>query len=122
MKNLKNIGAMLAQAQKGCSARLLESADVSAAIRDAEKKLSDLGISKKAWLGCKIVMQPEKVCNSYRQRAEGTGVTLVRAATVWQIESVARVACGKKAHGGYRNDKLVLSEAAVMAMPREFNV
>jgi hypothetical protein len=122
MKNLKNIGDMLASAQKGCSARLLESADVDAAIRGAEKKLADLGIAKKAWLGCKIIMQPEKVCNSYRQRAEGTSVTLVRAATVWQIESVARIACGKKAHGDYRNDKLVLSDAAAMDMPREFNV
>ena len=116
---MKKIQGLLDAAQKGCRARTLEVEEVGAAVAAAENRLSELGISKKAWIGCKVIMIPERVSNGYGARADGTQVILVRAATVWQVESVGRVQCGTCPYGSGRRNKLVLSVGAVEAMPKE---
>jgi hypothetical protein len=122
MESIKKINVLLDAAQKGCSARTLAGIDVLKATTNAEKKLAELGVPKRAFVGTRIVMKPAKVANSYKARAEGTQVVLLRGNSVWQVESVARVGCGSCAFGASRKDILQLGAAAVEAMPKEYSI
>jgi hypothetical protein len=118
VKDADKLQKALDEVQKNCRARLLDIEDILYAARRAEATLENLAIPKKAWRGCRVVIEPERVTNNYDGRADGTGVTIERTATGWYVVSLGREQCRRKAYGGNGTEaRLVLTKEAKSALP-----
>ena len=96
----EKIQQLLAETQKGCSARVLNCADVQSQADAAERTLQDAGIPQKMRQGAKASILPPKVCNSYKQPAMGTHVRLERGSKAWFVTSATRGYCDSCRYGG----------------------
>ena len=95
------------EAQANAKARLLKVDDVMNAIKDAEEKLKELGIAKKYWVGCKIIIDPESV-------------PIVRKSSGWKLANVFRDKCKQEPWGRRMRAKLILSDVAHNHIPKEY--
>jgi len=95
----EKIQQILAEAQKGCSARVLNYADVQSQADAAERTLQDAGIPQKMRQGAKASILPPKVCNSYKSPAMGTHVRLLRGSKNWFVTSATRSYCDTCRYG-----------------------
>ena len=95
----EKIQQLLAETQKGCSARTIDTADVQIQSREAEDALIDAGIPQKMRQGAHASILPPKVCNSYKYQAMGTHVRLERGSKAWFVTSVSRSYADSCPHG-----------------------
>ena len=95
------------EAQANAKARLLKVDDVMNAIKDAEEKLKELGIAKKYWVGCKIIIDPESV-------------PIVRKSSGWKLANVFRDKCKQEPWGRRMRAKLIFSDVAHNHIPKEY--
>ena len=119
-KSKNKVQQMIDEAQKNAKARLLKVDDVMNAIKDAEEKLKELGIAKKYWVGCKIIIDPESVPMRYGFKAMGTCAVLERKSSGWDLVNVFRAKCKHEPYGRYMRFRLVLSEVAHNHIPKEY--
>lgn len=114
------IQQMIDEAQANAKARLLKVDDIMNAIKDAESKLNELGIAKKYWIGCRVIIDPESVPMRYDFKAMGTCAVLERKSSGWDLVNVFRAKCKHEPYGRYMRFRLVLSEVAHNHIPKEY--
>lgn len=119
-KSMGKIQQMIDEAQKNAKARLLKVDNVFDAIKEAEEKLKGLGIAKKYWIGCRIIIDPESVPMRYDFKAMGTCAVLERKASGWDLVNVFREKCKHEPYGRYMRFRLVLSDVAHANIPKEY--
>lgn len=118
-KSISEVQQMIDEAQANAKARLLKVDDIMNAIKDAESKLNELGIAKKYWIGCRVIIDPESVPMRYDFKAMGTCAVLERKASGWDLISVYRKKCQNKPYGDFRKVRLVLSKTAIENIPEQ---
>lgn len=119
-KSMDKVQQMIDEAQKNAKARLLKVDGVFNAIKDAEEKLNDLGIAKKHWVGCRIIIDPESVPMRYDFKAMGTCAVLERKSSGWDLINVFREKCKHEPCGRYMRFRLILSDVAHDNIPKEY--
>ena len=119
-KSMDKVQQMIDEAQKNAKARLLKVDNVFDAIKEAEEKLKELGIAKKYWIGCRIIIDPESVPIRYDFKAMGTTAILERKASGWDLINVFREKCKHEPYGRYMRFRLVLSDVAHANIPKEY--
>ena len=119
-KSISKVQQMIDEAQKNAKARLLKVDNVFDAIKEAEEKLKELGIAKKYWIGCRIIIDPESVPMRYDFKAMGTCAVLERKSSGWDLVNVFRAKCKHEPYGRYMRFRLVLSEVAHDNIPKEY--
>jgi len=111
------VTAKIAEAQGKATVRTLAVEDLLAAAEVAEKRLAAMSIPKKYREGCTVRIEPERVANSYKYRAEGTFAYLVRGKAGWALRGVYRDQAKKCPFGGSGSRKLSLSALALNHIP-----
>ena len=119
-KSMGKIQQMIDEAQANARARLLKVDDVFNAIKDAESKLKELGIAKKYWVGCWVIVEPESVPMRYQFKAMGTYAVIVRKSSGWKLANVFRDKCKQEPWGRRMRAKLILSDVAHNHIPKEY--
>lgn len=119
-KSISKVQQMIDEAQKNAKARLLKVDDVMNAIKDAEEKLKELGIAKKYWLGCWVIVEPESVPVNYKFEAMGTYAVIVRKSSGWKLANVFRDKCKQEPYGRHVQFKLILSDIAHDNIPKQY--
>ena len=119
-KSMDKVQQMIDEAQKTAKARLLKTNDIMNAIKEAEGKLKELGIAKKYWVGCKIIIDPESVPMRYDFKAMGTCAVLERKSSGWDLVNALRVKCKHEPYGRYMRFRLILSDIAHANIPKEY--
>jgi hypothetical protein len=97
--------------------RVLYYANIETAIVRAEKKLSALEIPKRAWFGCSVILEPEKVPNSYRNIPKGTWAEIKRFASGWFLVKCYRGNSGSCSYGSGPTYRLNITPEAKAAIP-----
>ena len=113
--NTKRIKEVLEKIEAKASVRCLSYLEINSAIAKFEKRLKLLGIPKKYWVGCKIIIS-HTVSYSYKYYAEGTVIKIEKINCGWTVTSIKRAGVPK---GKY--DKIqylcILTEAAKTEIP-----
>ena len=122
VSNSEAIIAAIKKAQGKATSFTLSESNVQQAVRDAENKLSNLGIPKKLWKRCYIRMIPELPANAYKYRPSGTYITISKGATAWFVTEISRCQTGTTSGGRRRMDVLYLTEEAHTAIPGKYLV
>jgi len=122
LKNEEKVREAIERAEKKCSARLLSISQIESFVKDAEKKLKQLGITKKFWQGIKIQIMPERVAMSYTYIPEGTTARLQYFSSGWFLVDVWRARCGCCANGSYQRAELTLTAEAKASIPTIFDI
>lgn len=113
VKNTEKVTSLISEVEKKAKQRLMQPyQSILIDIEKAEKKLNELNIPKKYWLGCSVYIQPEKLPNSYKYKAEGTYMRIEYFASGWFVVSCFRGTCKKESYGGYSPSELWLSDLA----------
>ena len=118
-KSISEAQQMIDEAQANAKARLLKVDDIMNAIKDAESKLNELGIAKKYWIGCRVIIDPESVPMRYDFKAMGTCAVLEHKASGWDLVNVFRTKCKHEPYGRYMRFRLILSDVAHDNIPKE---
>ena len=87
-RNTNKIEQALAIANKGCSARTVDTGKIEKLIKKAEAELYLL--PKKYRIGCHVSSQEQIYCNSYKNRASSTKIELTRGGKDWYLTSCKR--------------------------------
>jgi hypothetical protein len=118
----EKIDKEIAQEQGKSRVRILDYERLVSAVEGAEKQLKKLRIPQKYWKGCKIVCEPEAVCNSYNRgfSSVGTWGRLERFSTGWFVTDISRTFVRQVAHGSSERDILRLSPLAKESIPTEW--
>lgn len=116
--NIEKTKKLLEEKQKLARTRKADIDDVLNAIKHAENKLLNLNIPKKYWKGSRVIVNPEKVCNSYKYSAEGTFVTIERKSKKWEVVGIFRGWTGSCARGSSKSYELELGEETFSRIPR----
>jgi len=105
--------------QKRSTVRTLSHERLVEAAEKGERQLKELRIAQKHWVGCKIVCEPEAVCNSYNRgfSSVGTWGTLERFPTGWFVTDISRTFVRHVAHGSAERNILHLADTAKTAIP-----
>lgn len=124
INKIETIEMALNQVQSRAKKRLLEISEIEQACHNAETKLTDIGIPKKAWIGCRIEILPEKVCNAYAKKgkAEGTYCKIERLSSGWFVVGMDRRQCRTCPNGASPEVRLTLGDPAIEAMPKTFTI
>ena len=105
IENVELIEKAINEAQGKARTRLMDISYITWAIEQVEKRLKLLGIPKKHWKGIWFTITPEKLPNSYKDRAEGTYAQVIYS-NGWKLKEVSRVYCQKCKFGGSRDINL----------------
>lgn len=95
---------------------------IASAVDRAEKTLQQLGIPKKVWNGCYIIMNPAQPPNAYHWGANGTFVRLVRKSKDWFVVSITRSLNPSFPGGRASREILHLTENQIKHMPTQFEL
>ena len=124
VNNKEKVNELISSVEKNAKQRLMQSYEgIMIDIEKAEKKLISLGIAKKYWINSVIHIEPEKVANSYKYRAEGTHMKIKRFASGWFVIGCFRGSVQKQAYGsGGNSAKLYLSDEAKSNIPESWDI
>lgn len=112
INNADKLEAAIKKAEGKATQRLFDTRRIDNAIRDAEKKLNEIGIAKKYQNGCEIRFKPAKVPNSYKYRAEGTFVIIERFSSGWFLVDCYRAPTGTASYGSNEAAELILDDVS----------
>lgn len=94
------VGAWLKKAEGRSSARTISAEEVAELADRVGSKLTNLGIPQRLWDGLVVTFRVAGPGSSYRERARGTQVQIVRLSRQWYFLSAERVpvyaGCGEK--------------------------
>jgi len=116
----QQIQEMLDYTQRKTKSRILKVDDIFAAVMAAESKLYSLGIPKKHWEGCKIVIEPETVTINYNHTTEGTRATIFYKDLGWDLVRVFRDKSKYDTSRPHTKVHLLLSETAHRNIPFQY--
>ncbi len=116
LTNKDAVEKALDEVQAKARARCLNYEALTSAATRAEKQLRSLGIPRRAWAGCTILVEPARMANSYRGVPLGTYAELEFRNGSWHVVKLFRDAAKRWPHGAPGRSVLVLTDAAKAAI------
>ena len=94
----------LKDAQKRARIHLLGARDIQESAAEVDKKLDEVRIAKVHRQGTIVIIDPYRVCSSYRYSAATTQAVLERGKEKWFLVDIGRVRCRQISYGSVSED------------------
>ena len=104
IRNTEKLEAALTDAQKRARVHLLRARDIQESAVEVDKILDEARIEKIHRQGTLVIIDPYRVCNSYRYSAATTQAVLERGKEKWFLVNVGRVRCRTISYGSVSED------------------